>query len=86
MAKDQAFHYVVVFDGYPDGFWGGYNTIVDQIRKAKLYNSEKMAHQSAKDAIKRLNYYVKETSPQYIRKYKLLKVELVQTDESDWFE
>ena len=45
-----------------------------------------IALSKVEDAIKRLNYNLKESCPQYIRKYKLLKVELVQTDESEWFE
>jgi len=74
--KDQNFHYIIQLD---DGtYWAGYNTFVDQIRKAMLYNSYKMAESCAIDSIKRRR-------PSRIgTKYRILTIEINVTSESDW--
>ena len=75
--KDQKYHFVVQRD---DGmYWAGHNTFVDQIRKAQMYNSLKMAHECAIDSIKRHR-----PASSAGMKYRVLKVELHVIEESDW--
>lgn len=37
MAKNQTTHYILRVN--ESGYWAGYNTVTDQIRRAKMYNS-----------------------------------------------
>lgn len=75
--KDQTYHYVVQTE---DGlYWGGNNIFVDQIRKALMYNSLKMAHKCAIDSIKR-----NRRASSAGMKYRVLKVEIKVLEEDDW--
>ena len=75
--KNQHFHYVIQTD---DGlYWAGYNKFTDQIRKAMMYNSLKMAHKCASDSIKR-----NRPASSAGMKYRVVTVEIRVLEEDDW--
>ena len=75
--KTQNYHYVIQTE---DGlYWAGYNTFVDQIRKAQLYNSLKMVHKCAIESIKRSR-----PASSAGMKYRVLKVEIHVIDSEEW--
>lgn len=75
--KNQNFHYIVQRE---DGmYWAGYNTFVDQIRKAQMYNSWKMANKCAIESIKRS----RPASSAGMR-YRIIKVEIHVIEEEGW--
>lgn len=74
--KDQNYHYVVQLEN--GEYWAGYNTFTDQIRKAQLYNSLKMAHTAAVDSIKR------HFKPFVGTKYRVVKIEVKVLEEEEW--
>lgn len=75
--KDQNFHYIIQTE---DGlYWAGYNSFVDQIRKAQMYNSLKMAHKCAIDSIKRSRPVSSAGM-----KYRVLKVEIHVIEKEEW--
>lgn len=78
--KNQDRHYIIETNF--GTYWAGYNTFVDQIRKAQLYNIPKRAHEAAKDAIKRANRFTAEGHK--ITSYRLIEVQLVKTEEFPW--
>ena len=75
--KNQNYHYVIQLEN--GEYWGGHNTFTDQIRKAQLYNSLKMAHSCAIDSIKR-NRPVSSAG----MKYRVIKIEIRVLEEDDW--
>ena len=75
--KNQDYHYVIQLEN--GEYWAGYNRFTDQIRKAQLYNSLKMAHSCAIDFIKR-NRPVSSAG----MKYRVIKVEIRVLEEDDW--
>ena len=74
--KDQNYHFIIQLDN--GLYWAGYN-FVDQIRKAKMYNSLKMAHKCAIDSIKR-----NRPASSAGMKYRVLKVEIRVLEEDEW--
>ncbi len=75
--KTQNFHYVIQLDN--GLYWAGYNKFTDQIRKAQLYNSLKMAHSCAIDSIKRHR-----PASSAEMKYRVIKIEIKVLEEDDW--
>lgn len=75
--KDQNFHYIIQTEN--GLYWAGYNKFVDQIRKAQMYNSLKMAHKCAIDSIKR-----NRPASSAGMKYRVLKIEIHVIEEEDW--
>ena len=75
--KDQNYHFVIQIDN--GLYWAGYNKFTDQIRKAQLYNSWKMAHSCAIDSIKRHR-----PASSAGMKYRVIKVEIKVLEEEDW--
>ena len=76
MMKDQSYHYVFQLEN--GLYWAGYE-LVDQLRKAKLYNSLKMAKEQGIAAVKR-NRPISSVGT----KYRLLMIEIHVLDEGNW--
>lgn len=74
--KNQNYHYVVQLGN--GVYWAGHNSVTDQIRKAQMYNSLKMAHSAAVDAVKRNSKCFADT------RYRILKVEFCILEAEDW--
>ena len=51
MSKNQTTHYILRVN--ETGYWAGYNTITDQIRKAKMYNNIKYIKSDGIAGVKR---------------------------------
>ena len=75
--KNQNYHYIIQLDN--GLYWAGYNSFVDQIRKAKMYNSLKIAHECAIDSIKRYR-----PASSVGMKYRVLRVEIIVLEEDEW--
>ena len=75
--KNQNYPYVIQLEN--GEYWAGCNRFTDQIRKAQLYNSLKMAHSCAIDSIKR-NRPVSSVG----MKYRVIKIEIRVLEEDDW--
>lgn len=68
--------FVIKFDN--DYYWCGYNNSDKQLRKAVLYKSVKMAEETAKDCMDRIEYirpYVNK-----IESYKIIEVTIAEGD------
>lgn len=68
--------FVIKFDN--DYYWCGYNNSDKQLRKAVLYKSIKMAEETAKDCMDRIEYirpYVNK-----IKSYKIIEVTIAEGD------
>ena len=70
MSKAQSVHFIGMDD--QGRYWSGYNTWTDQIRKAKQYNSIKLAHEYVREAVERCNQW----SHPPIQSYTILTVEI----------
>lgn len=70
MSKAQKIHYVGMND--QGLYWAGNNTWTDQLRKAKQYNSHKLAHEYIREAVERSNQWL---HPQ-IESYTILTIEI----------
>ena len=70
MSKAQTVHYIGMND--QGLYWAGYNTWTDQIRKAKLYNSAKRAHEHIREAVERSNQWLHPP----IASYTILTIEI----------
>jgi len=70
MSKAQTTHYIGMND--QGLYWAGYNTWTDQIRKAKQYNSLKLAHEYVREAVIRSNQWLHPP----INSYTILTIEM----------
>lgn len=78
--KDQTQHYAIQFES--GMYYIGYNNVDIQLRKAKLYNSTKYAHEAAQDYMKRCN---KSSNPaNHIKSYRLVTVEFAIQSVTEW--
>lgn len=71
--KNQNYHYIIQLEG--NIYWAGYNTFTDQIRKARTYNSSKIALTEGSAAIKRNKLDTR---------FRILTVEVNILEEGDW--
>lgn len=68
--------FVIKFDN--DYYWCGYNNSDKQLRKAVLYKSIKMAEETAKDCMDRIEYIRPYTNK--IESYKIIEVTIAEGD------
>ncbi len=79
MSRVQKEHYIGMND--QGLYWAGMNTWTDQIRKAKQYNSLKLAHEHIREAVERSNQWLHPP----INSYTILTVEINILNESEEF-